>query len=74
MIGNSLCCDGVLKNGVCSSCEEHSSPHKYDCEICNDSGEVSCDERDNEGNWQRGVGTQKCECRLINADDYHNND
>lgn len=34
------------------------------CEFCHGTGEVSCDERDSDGNWQRGVGTQRCECQL----------
>lgn len=42
---------------------------KYDCEICEDTGEVSCDERDDVGNIQRGVGTQKCECRYYDDDE-----
>ena len=43
---------------------------KYACEICNDTGEVSCDEMDSDGNWQHGVGTQKCECQLDSEPDF----
>lgn len=41
----------------------------YDCEICQDTGEVSCDGRDKDGNWERGTETQMCECRLDNEID-----
>ena len=43
------------------------------CEFCDGTGEVSCDERDRDGNWQRGVGTRKCECSLI-EEDYSNDE
>lgn len=34
------------------------------CEQCGGIGTVSTDERDNDGNWQRGVGTEICyDCR-----------
>ncbi len=39
------------------------------CEMCGGTGEVSCDERDRDGNWERGTGTQMCECRLDNEID-----
>lgn len=42
---------------------------KFNCDICEDTGEVSCDERDRDGNWEHGVGTQMCECRLDNEID-----
>jgi hypothetical protein len=40
------------------------------CKICGGTGEVSCDERDSDGNIQRGVGTQKCECQCGEPDDF----
>lgn len=63
MKGNSNCCDAIIINGICSECNEHCDVIKFDCEDCEDTGEVSIDERDSEGNWQRGVGTRKCTCR-----------
>jgi len=43
------------------------------CEHCGGTGEVSYDEQDRDGNWQRGVGTRACECKLI-EEDYSNDD
>ena len=69
MKGYSKCCDEKISlNGRCSMCGELATAKKYDCEICEDTGEVSCDERNSDGNWERGVGTQKCECRINNDD------
>lgn len=38
------------------------------CEFCLGEGEVSTDERDRDGNWERGVGTQRCICQLSEPD------
>ena len=43
------------------------------CEFCLGSGEISTDERDESGNWMRGVGSQKCICR-IHEDEFNNQD
>ena len=65
MKGNSNCCDDkVWENGFCEGCGQPAEIRKFDCEICQDTGEVSTDEDDGEGHIQRGVGTQKCECRF----------
>lgn len=37
---------------------------EYECDECEDTGEVSCDESDGEGHIMRGVGTQKCICQV----------
>ena len=50
---------------ICKDCGE-----KKVCEICGGSGEVSCDEDDGEGHMQRGVGTEKCECKISEPDDF----
>jgi hypothetical protein len=34
------------------------------CELCGGTGEISTDEQDGEGHTMRGVGTQKCICRV----------
>ena len=34
------------------------------CEYCGGTGEVSVDEQDGEGHTMRGVGSQKCICRI----------
>lgn len=39
------------------------------CTYCNGTGEAPADERDNDGNWQRGVGSQKCICQLQEPSD-----
>lgn len=70
MKGNSTCCDAKIINGLCFDCKEHAEPFKFDCEICEDTGEVSCDERDSDGNWEHGTGTQICECRLDSEVDF----
>lgn len=65
MKGNSTCCDAPILNGFCGDCKDHAEPFKYDCDICEDTGEVSCDERDSSGNWERGVGSRRCECKIV---------
>ena len=40
------------------------------CTDCGGTGEISTDESDGEGHIQRGVGTQKCHCKInTNEDD-----
>ena len=39
------------------------------CPDCDGTGEVSCDEMDRDGNWQRGVGTRKCDNPIHEPDD-----
>lgn len=34
------------------------------CEYCHGTGEVSVDVRDSDGNWEKGVGTEKCICQI----------
>ena len=48
----------IVENG--EETEQESSV----CMYCLGTGGVSVDERDRDGNWERGVGTRKCECRL----------
>lgn len=44
---------------------------EYDCEICQDTGEVDTMESVYPGEpHQAPIGTQKCECRLRDPDDY----
>lgn len=45
------------------------STEEGECAICGGDGTVPCDEVDAEGNIERGVGTEKCICR-IEKDDY----
>lgn len=59
------CTSNCRRNGCNCNCGEY----HIMCHICDDTGEVSCDERDSDGNWQSGVGTQKCECQLDNEID-----
>ena len=33
------------------------------CEYCQNTGEVNTDERDENGNFMSGVGTEKCVCQ-----------
>lgn len=40
-----------------------------ECAECGGDGEVSCDETDRDGNIERGVGTQKCICRVEAEED-----
>lgn len=41
---------------------------EYDCEFCQDTGEVDEDEVDESGNVARGTLTRKCECRIPEDD------
>lgn len=74
MKGNSLCCDAPMLLDICSDCQEHSGPILYDCDICEDTGEVSCDGRDSSGNIERGTEVRKCECRIVEPDDYNDDE
>lgn len=70
MKGFSECCDALIVNGFCADCGEHAEPQKYDCDICQDTGEVSCMEAVYPGEpHMADVGTQKCECQLNNTDE-----
>ncbi len=48
--------------------EQTVGPSEHDqaevCDFCGGSGEIATDESDGEGHIMRGVGTQKCICRL----------
>ena len=66
MKGNSNCCDATAVNGICKDCGEHCDVFKFDCELCEDTGVISCDHLDSDGNWERGTDEQKCECTLEN--------
>lgn len=52
---------------ICKKCKLECEVEDV-CEDCFGTGEVSYDERDNDGNWQRGVGTRKCECQIDDSD------
>lgn len=52
-------------DGSCDDCFNK----KFACDICEDTGVLDCDEQDENGNWQRGVGSQKCECQFDNEID-----
>lgn len=42
------------------------------CKTCGGTGEVSTDEMDRDGNWQRGVGSEPCpDCSIRDDDDYN---
>jgi hypothetical protein len=62
MKGFSKCCDASIKDGFCFDCGEHAEPYKFDCEECQDTGEVSSPYRDSDGNWS-DTDTRKCECK-----------
>jgi hypothetical protein len=64
MKGNSNCCDATVINRICKECDEHCGINKFDCDICEDTGEVSIDAMDKDGNWQRGVEVRKCGYQL----------
>lgn len=70
MKGFSNCCDALLVNGICQDCGEPASANLYDCEICEDTGEVSAMETvyPNEP-YQAPTGTQICECKIVEEDD-----
>lgn len=55
--------DCVIEGSIahCPRCNEIT---EETCGYCLGEGEVSCDERDESGNIMRGVGTQKCICRV----------
>lgn len=40
-----------------------------ECPFCGGDGWVSTDERDSDGNIERGVGRQKCICQIDNETD-----
>lgn len=40
-----------------------------ECVDCEGTGTVSCDETDGSGNIERGVGTQKCLCKVDDGPD-----
>lgn len=40
--------------------EDEDEEEENVCSTCNGTREVSTDERDSDGNWQRGVGTEVC--------------
>jgi hypothetical protein len=63
MKGNSNCCDAPMILGQCQDCGEEAEARKFDCEICEDTGTVTANGRDNDGNWQQGVDEVKCECQ-----------
>lgn len=63
----SKCCKREAKEEgtiayICTNCCKPCAVDEV-CAQCLGSGEVSTDERDSDGNWQRGVGTEKCECQ-----------
>jgi len=53
---------------TCSKCKKECEVEEV-CEFCYGEGEVSTDESDGEGHIMRGVGTQKCICRIEDGDD-----
>jgi hypothetical protein len=55
-------------NAVDAFIEELSIEVAYECEYCNDTGETDTDETDESGNVARGVGSQKCICRVHEED------
>jgi hypothetical protein len=50
--------------GTINGLKEYIRKNSFDCELCEDTGEISCDVMDRDGNWQRGVGSQICICIL----------
>lgn len=44
--------------------------NKINCEDCEDTGEVSFNEYDSDGNLERGVGTRKCDNPIHEPDDF----
>ena len=56
----------ITMGAVRSFTKQNNLVFHYDipCQNCGGSGEVSTDERDKDGNWERGTGTEPCpECR-----------
>ena len=47
---------------------------EYDCEFCQDTGEISLDETDESGNVSSGTLKDKCVCTLEDQDIWENND
>jgi len=54
---------------VCSKCKLECFVEEV-CAYCRGSGEVSTDERDSDGHWQSGVGSEKCICQSHEPDDF----
>ena len=54
---------------TCSKCKQECEVEEV-CAYCRGSGEVSTDERDSDGNWQSGVGSEKCICQIHEPDDF----
>lgn len=71
----SNCCDAVTINGRCQDCKENSGTYiEYDCELCQDTGEVTTMEQvyPNEPHMAP-IGTEKCMCKMV-EDDWEPND
>ena len=48
---------------VCTKCGKECEVEEV-CSQCFGTGEISTDERNSDGNWERGVGTEKCHCKI----------
>ena len=56
---------------TCSKCQKECEVEDV-CAFCLGEGEYSTDESDGEGHVMRGVGTQKCHCKMPDEDDRDN--
>lgn len=54
-----------VDRGICPGCKEHCEAICADCE---GTGEVAVDVDDGEGHTMRGVGSQKCLCRIDDSE------
>lgn len=62
-IGNSECCDApIYVNLICSECLEHATPIIYNCDDCQDSGEIEIMGDGDNFEWDV-VGIKRCHCQ-----------
>ena len=64
----STCCKAdALEDSKINERDHH---EQIDIYVCEDRGEVVEDERDSDGNWQSGVGSETCICKKHEPDDF----